>query len=108
MQLIINGIGMAIAYLVLKETRGNVLLSRKAMVLNKWLDEMDASEESEKEPESSGGGKIRWKCRADEERESLAIVISVSLTRPFRLLFTEPVVFWFSMWVSFGWGVLYL
>lgn len=107
-QLILNGVGMAIAYLVLRETRGSVLLSRRAKVLNKWLDEMEASETSQKELESNCGTRIRWKCREDEERESLAAVISVSLTRPFRLLFTESVVFWFSMWVSFGWGVLYL
>lgn len=106
-QLIVNGVGMAIAYLVLKETRGSVLLSRRVKVLNKWLDEIEVSEAGQKELESNGG-KVRWKCKADEERESLAIVVFVSLTRPFRLLFTESVVFWFSMWVSFGWGVLYL
>lgn len=107
-QLILNGVGMAIAYLVLRETRGSVLLSRRAELLNKWLDEMESSETSQKELESNCGVRIRWKCRENEDRESLAAVISVSLTRPFRLLFTESVVFWFSMWVSFGWGVLYL
>lgn len=99
---------MVIAYLVLKETRGCVLLSRRAKILNEWLDEIEASETSQKELESNGGSRIRWKCKEDDERESLAAVISVSLTRPFRLLFTESVVFWFSMWAAFGWGVLYL
>ena len=27
---------------------------------------------------------------------------------PLRLLVTEPVVFWFSLWVSFAWAVLYM
>lgn len=108
LKLITNGVGMAIAYLVPKETRGSVLLSRRAKLLNEWLDKNEAREGSQKELESNGGREVRWKVRADEERESLAIVVSVSLTRSFRLLFTESVVFWFSMWVSFGWGVLYL
>jgi hypothetical protein len=35
-------------------------------------------------------------------------MVSVSVYRPFHLLFTEPVVFFFSLWVSFAWGILYL
>jgi len=35
-------------------------------------------------------------------------MIAVSLYRPIHLLFTEPVVFWFSLWISFSWAVLYL
>ncbi|RPA97211.1 MFS general substrate transporter [Choiromyces venosus 120613-1] len=94
-QLILNVVLMAIAFIVLKETRGSVLLSDKANALNKFLDEM-------------GVQGSRWKVKADEERESFALMVKVSLTRPFRLLITESVVFWFSCWVSFAWGVLYL
>ncbi|RPB11047.1 MFS general substrate transporter [Morchella conica CCBAS932] len=107
-QLILNGVAMPIAYFVLKETRGSVLLSRRARALNRWLDENEESDEGQKELENAGGMRVRWKVLADEERESMAIVISVSLTRPFRLLFTESVVFWFSMWVSFAWALLFL
>ena len=46
--------------------------------------------------------------QSDEERASIGKMISVSLYRPFHLLFTEPVVFFFSLWISFAWGILYL
>lgn len=52
--------------------------------------------------------RIRWSVKADEERSSITKMIAVSVSRPFHLLFTEPVVFWFSLWVSFAWAVLYL
>ncbi|KAB5578220.1 major facilitator superfamily domain-containing protein [Coniochaeta sp. 2T2.1] len=52
--------------------------------------------------------RIRWLVKEDEERSSLTVMISTSLYRPFHLLFTEPVVFFFSLWVAFAWGVLYL
>jgi len=52
--------------------------------------------------------RIRWLVKEDEERSSLTTMITVSLYRPFHLLFTEPVVFFFSLWVAFAWGVLYL
>ena len=35
-------------------------------------------------------------------------MIAISLYRPFHLLSTEPVVFFFSLWISFSWAVLYL
>lgn len=95
LQLIFNGVLMAVSFLVLKETRGSALLSRKAKALNKFLDE-------------SGDRGNRWKVKADEERESIAVMVRVSLTRPFRFLVTEPVVFWFSCWLTFAWGILYM
>ncbi|KAI3322783.1 MFS general substrate transporter [Xylariaceae sp. AK1471] len=52
--------------------------------------------------------RIRWTTIEDEQRGSLAKMISTSLTRPFHFLFTEPIVFFFSLWVSFAWAVLYL
>ncbi|EAS30121.3 multidrug resistance protein [Coccidioides immitis RS] len=100
--------------LFFKETRGSVLLSRKAKVLNKWYEELEnagcpgldipVSEDSEKKRCQ----RIRWKVKSDEERESLLNMLSISLYRPFHLLVTEPVVFFFSLWVSFSWAVLYL
>jgi hypothetical protein len=38
----------------------------------------------------------------------LSKMIGISCYRPFHLLVTEPVVFFFSLWVSFSWGILYL
>lgn len=111
MQAIADAVLVALIIIIFKETRGSVLLSRKAKALNKYYE---AREEAgyygfnmsvEKHSVSQ---RIRWKVKADEERASLMQMISLSLYRPFYLLFTEPVVFWFSMWVSFSWAVLYL
>jgi hypothetical protein len=52
--------------------------------------------------------RFRWRVKEDEERSSLTKMVTISLYRPFHLLFTEPVVFFFSLWVAFAWAVLYL
>jgi hypothetical protein len=44
----------------------------------------------------------------DESRASITTLIKISTTRPLMLLFTEHIVFWFSLWVGFTWGILYL
>ncbi|KAL5342829.1 major facilitator superfamily domain-containing protein [Aspergillus crustosus] len=105
---------LLILFFFLKETRGSVLLSRKAKALNKYYDTLeeagyygvvfDSNEFSEKQQIQ----RIRWKVKSDEERETLAKMISISCYRPFHLLLTEPVVFFFSLWVAFSWAILYL
>ncbi|KAI1333929.1 MFS general substrate transporter [Xylariaceae sp. FL0016] len=52
--------------------------------------------------------RIRWIVKEDEQRDSISQMVRTSLFRPFHLLFTEPIVFFFSLWVSFAWAVLYL
>lgn len=52
--------------------------------------------------------RIRWKVKSDEERTSLQRSIGISVYRAFFLLFTEPTVFFFSLWISFAWSILYL
>ncbi|KAI1319643.1 major facilitator superfamily domain-containing protein [Xylariaceae sp. FL0255] len=119
--------------LLFYESRGSVVLSKKAKALNKWYEQLEADgvfgvwmtkntsepqdsarEDEEKRTISSGTGtglqlqRIRWLVLADEERGSLATMMSTSLVRPFHLLLTEPIVFFFSLWVSFAWAVLYL
>lgn len=105
------GLVVVIAALFFKETRGSVLLSRKARVLNKWYEELEAAGYlGVIFPQQATGQKalppqrIRWKVKSDEERASLLKTVSISLYRPFFLLFTEPVVFFFSLWASFAWG----
>ncbi len=71
------------------ETRGTVLLSRRAKLLTKVT------------------GKLH-RCRADDERAKLSIMLKTSLTRPFLYLFTEPIVLIFSLWVGVAWGVIFL
>jgi len=116
-QTITCGVLIAAVALFFKETRGSILLSRKARALNRWYEELEAAgyisvdvpragdASSEKIP---GRQRMRWKVKSDEDRASLAKMVSVSLLRPFHLLFTESVVFWFSLWVSFSWAILYL
>ncbi|RKU41299.1 hypothetical protein DL546_002754 [Coniochaeta pulveracea] len=160
-QVIAGAVLMILLVFFFKESRGSVLLSRKAKVLNKWYEQLEQAgyygvwldegrttstppredgsdsdqtisgqstavegieahdEEKASLPDlsrppspSSASGtrlhRIRWVTKDDEERSSLGKMISVSLYRPFHLLFTEPVVFFFSLWVAFAWGVLYL
>ncbi len=114
MQTIMCATMIALTCVIFKETRGSVLLSRKAKILNEYYAVREAAgyygfeiSDSEK-PGITVSQRIRWKVKADEERASLARMISISLYRPFHLLVTEPVVFWFSLWVAFAWGILYL
>jgi hypothetical protein len=105
-----------------KESRGSILLSRKAKSLNKWYDELESagfyghvaplgstdSVDRDEKQQNRLPQRIRWKVKSDEERATLAKMISISLYRPFHLLVTEPVVLFFSLWITFAWGVLYL
>lgn len=116
LQVIMDGALIIVVTLAFKETRGSVLLSRKAHLLNKWYEEreklgyygFDMPIESDEQDEKTVSQRIRWKVKADEERGTIAQMIGISLYRPFHLLITEPVVFFFSLWVSFSWAVLYL
>jgi MFS family permease len=113
-QVITCGILIAAVTLFFSETRGSILLSRKARALNKWYEELEiAGYIGFDMPISPGSGRtesqrIRWKVKTDEERESISKMIGISVYRPFHLLITEPVVFFFSLWVAFAWAVLYL
>ncbi|SMQ50143.1 unnamed protein product [Zymoseptoria tritici ST99CH_3D1] len=115
-QVILDGAVMIAVILFFKETRGSVLLSRKAKALNKWYESLEAAgypgvmmpPSNTSSPEKKTAQRIRWKVLADEERSSIATMLRISLLRPFTMLVTEPVVFFFSLWVSFSWGVLYM
>jgi multidrug resistance protein len=120
-QVILAGILTTAVIVFFQETRGSVLLSRKARALNKYYDEMEAAGQSEWDvgpllstiPETAPSKeaeheRIRWKVLADEQRATIARMLYLSLTTPFHLLFTEPVVFFFSLWVAFAWAILYM
>ncbi|KAF2157185.1 MFS multidrug transporter [Myriangium duriaei CBS 260.36] len=112
LQVITCGVMMVAIAVFFKETRGSVLLSRKASAVNSYYDAVEnLGIPGIQEPDTSGRQitrRIRWKVKSDEERASIGKMISVSLYRPFHLLLTEPTVFFFSLWVSFSWAVLYL
>ena len=114
-QVITCGLVVGTVIIFFREPRGSVLLSRKAQCLNKWYEEREqlgycGFEMAVGEPGSdkTQTQRIRWKVKSDEERESLAKMIGISVYRPFHLLITEPVVFFFSLWIAFSWAVLYL
>ena len=112
-QIIYCFVVLSMVALFFRESRGTVLLSRKAALLNQWMEDRESAQLCGFEMPVEGEGRtesqrIRWRVKSDEERETLGKTIWISLYRPFHLLFTEPVVFWFSLWVAFAWAVLYL
>jgi multidrug resistance protein len=118
-QVITCGIVVGTVTLFFKETRGSILLSRKAVALNAYYGTLEKAGHYGHEisivPSSEENAlprteiqRVRWRVKSDEERESISKMISISIYRPFHLLVTEPVVFFFSLWVSFAWAVLYL
>lgn len=96
-QLIFGGAFTLLVFLTMKETRGSVLLSRRARALNQFLDSTSDTPVG-----------TRYKAHVDEARQSIPILVRTSLTRPFVMLVTEPVVFLFSIWTGLAWGLLYL
>lgn len=114
-QAITSGILVSLVILFFQETRGSIILSRKAKILNKWYEKLEEAGTLGMEVDVTDGEKntkqcrrIRWKVRTDEDRSSLGRMIAMSLYRPIHMLFTEPVVFFFSLWIGFSWAVLYL
>lgn len=91
-QVIDGGLLILAVAIFFKETRGSVLLSRRAKLLNSWYEarekvglvglEIVLENESKKQSQ-----RIRWKVKSDEERESLAKMIGISVYRPFRKLY---------------------
>lgn len=88
-QTISCGLSILAVIIFFKETRGSVLLSRRAKLLNAWYERresvglvgFDILTEGKSEKQSQ---RIRWKVKADEERESLTKMIGISVYRPFR------------------------
>ncbi|QYS96718.1 MFS permease [Trichoderma simmonsii] len=134
-QVILDVVLLLALVLFFKESRASVLLSKKAKKLNQWYEEMEAygiygvwindelavlaSAASSQITVTANLNernisttprlrRIRWIVKEDEQRASLGQIVLTSVRRPFHLLFTEPVVFCFSLWAAFSWGVLYL
>ncbi|KAH8100406.1 MFS general substrate transporter [Cristinia sonorae] len=87
--LIATGILAVLIVLFMNETRSSVILTRLARRKRKET------------------GDERYRSHAEESDAGLRRLIWVSCTRPLHLLFTEPVVASFSLWVGFAWGVVY-
>ncbi|KAL4982877.1 major facilitator superfamily domain-containing protein [Aspergillus falconensis] len=124
MQIIIDGI-LALALLFFfRETRGVVILCKRAKALNTYYERLERAgcpgvhfprNENQNDAQTHGQRKeedavhrVRWKVAEHEERASIATTFRISISRSFLLLFTEPVVFLFSLWAAFSWSVLYI
>lgn len=141
-QVILDGILLIAIVVLFRESRGSVLLTRKAKKLNEWYEQLedvgayglwvrDSDMEARTNPDSSSSTlqpdsievryisdreqrpdvqlrRIRWVVLADEQRPPLGEMITTSIKRPFYLMCTEPVVFFFSLWAAFAWAILYL
>ncbi|KAI4198776.1 MAG: hypothetical protein LQ346_002704 [Caloplaca aetnensis] len=112
-QVMTSGFLIVLVAFFFKETRGSVLLSKRAHMVNAWYEAREQAgligfEMLTDDGVTTESQRIRWKVKTDEERETLAKMIAISVYRPFHLLTTEPVVFFFSLWVAFSWAVLYL
>ncbi|KAK1142745.1 hypothetical protein N8T08_007377 [Aspergillus melleus] len=88
-QIIYNAGLLPIFWLILYETRADVILSRRAKKIRK---ETGRPVYAEAEISQTGV----WK------------LLQVSFERPTRMLLTEPVVAFFTLWISFAWGILFL
>lgn len=88
-QIIYNGALIPVFWLILRETRGDVILARRAKKLRKETGRPIYAE-------------------SEISRQSLVHMLKVSFGRPTRMLISEPVVIFFTLWISFAWGILYL
>ncbi|TGJ84694.1 hypothetical protein E0Z10_g4071 [Xylaria hypoxylon] len=86
--LILAGAG-ALFMLGTKETYGPVILKAKAARIRKETND------------------DRWWTRYDLNLSPVDIV-KLNLTRPFVLFFTEPILWFFNLWISIVYGILYL
>ncbi|PYI27943.1 MFS general substrate transporter [Aspergillus indologenus CBS 114.80] len=80
---------LPIFWFLLHETRADVILTRRAKKLRKETGRPIYAE-------------------AELDNTSVWRLLQISFERPTRMLLTEPVVIFFTLWISFAWGILYL
>ncbi|KAH7121271.1 MFS multidrug transporter-like protein [Dendryphion nanum] len=88
-QIIYNAALIPVFYLILKETRGDVILKKRAKKLRKETGRPIYAE-------------------SEVEKTSVMTLLKISFMRPTKMLLTEPVVIFFTLWISFAWGILFL
>ena len=88
-QIIYNAGMIPIFWLILRETRGDIILKKRAKKIRKET-----------------GRKVY--ARSELEAPSVWTLLRISFERPTRMLLTEPVVLFFTLWISFAWGILFL
>ncbi|KAK4685578.1 hypothetical protein P7C73_g4569, partial [Tremellales sp. Uapishka_1] len=88
-QLIFDGGCLPIFWFILSETRGDVILAKRAKKIRKDT------------------GRKAY-ARIELDGETLGHMVLASFRRPTKMLVTEIVVIAFTLWVSFAWGLLFL
>ncbi|RYP23158.1 hypothetical protein DL765_001243 [Monosporascus sp. GIB2] len=86
--LILAGAG-TVCMALTKETYAPNLLQRKASRMRKETNDQ------------------RWWSRYDEKVSTISL-LKINLLRPFELAFKEPILWFFNLWVSIFFGILYL
>lgn len=84
-QFAFDGGCLPVFWLILSETRGDVLLARRAKKLRKE-------------------GRNAY-AKSELGKESTIEMVKISLERPTKMLITEFVVTSFTLWVYFAWGI---
>ncbi|KAK4703621.1 hypothetical protein P7C70_g2595, partial [Phenoliferia sp. Uapishka_3] len=91
LQMIMGGVAFLLIFFFLPETRGILILEKRADALTKET------------------GKPHYIRGADYiELATFAERVKISLTRPLIYLFTEPIVAIMAMWIGTAWGVVFL
>nr|ASK38705.1 major facilitator superfamily transporter [Paecilomyces divaricatus] len=85
-----NGVVMLLGFLLLQETRASVLLERK------------------KRRRIRETGSKAWHTETDNPDHTLRNIILTALNRPFRLLFTQPIVQVLAVYLAYIYGIVYL
>ena len=88
-QIIVDAGLLPFFYLILKETRGDVVLAKRAKKLRKQ-------------------GRTNAYAKSELNKPSILEALKISFMRPTKMLATEFVVSSFTLWVSFAWGILFL
>ncbi|KAF2868277.1 major facilitator superfamily domain-containing protein [Massariosphaeria phaeospora] len=98
-----------------RESRVNPILTQKAKVLNNWYEKQErqgyyalvAKKEESEALNVLQSTRCRPRLQGDEPSGLWQIFIQATIF-PAKLLVTEGVVFFFSLWATFSWSVLYV
>jgi MFS family permease len=88
-QIIYNAALIPVFWFILRETRPDVILKTRARKIRKET------------------GRPVY-AAAEIDAPSKLRLLQISFARPTNMLMTEPVVIFFTLWISFAWGILYL
>ncbi|CAG8036432.1 unnamed protein product [Penicillium olsonii] len=88
-QIIYNAALIPVFWFILRETRPDVILKTRARKIRKET------------------GRPIY-AAAEIDAPSKLRLLQISFSRPTNMLMTEPVVIFFTLWISFAWGILYL